>query len=254
MNYGQRNVGFQWDIDALYCYIASLLKEFCTRQSRAHFKARETGQAGSGFAGIQQQSANALARPLGMNKERANFCGVFCRIKQVVAALSPAAPAIQCFAFPPPAARNDDWALARIQGDCLNQQIRLVGDELTIYAEYRSERAVNLRRRVIVGLQPAHGRIDQLAQHGDVRADGRPNCESWWHWSEFYSKIKNGPLGAALGNETMPVLFCRHLGQEGLHLFGMWTAGFKLKIFVAGGFGVIKLLGVELDATEVIAE
>jgi hypothetical protein len=79
--YGQCDVAFQRDLQPVHGDIASFLEEFYAGESSAHFKACESGGASRCFAGIQQQSANALARPVRMNKERSNFRGVSFRIE-----------------------------------------------------------------------------------------------------------------------------------------------------------------------------
>src|SRR6185312_5505967 len=94
VNDWQRDFPFKRHIHTLYCHIASFRKEFCSSQSRAHFKAREATRAGSRFASIEQQRANALASPVRMNKESTNFGSVSLGIKHVILAVSPAVAAI----------------------------------------------------------------------------------------------------------------------------------------------------------------
>src|SRR5579864_1544439 len=109
VNHRQRDVAFQRDFQPFHGDITSFLEKLNASQSRSHFKAREASGAGRRFTDIQQQSANALPRPVGMNKESANFRRVSQRVKHVILALSPAITAIKRFAFAPAAAGNNHW-------------------------------------------------------------------------------------------------------------------------------------------------
>ena len=77
----------------------------------------------------------------------------------------PAVAAIKRLALAPAATRDDDRLLlyVRYRGDGFNQEISAVANELAVNAEDGAERAVDLLRSVILGLQTPHGRIDQLA-------------------------------------------------------------------------------------------
>lgn len=142
--------------------------------------------------------------------------------------------------------------LLRVRRNGLNQQISAVIHQLAVNTKDRPERAVNLPGRVIARLQPPHGSVNQLAQHRDVTGDGRPDCKDGRkHLSEVNSTQKTK---TALAGRFCKLFFLfasffyRHGGQVALYLFGMRAAGLKLKIFVAGGFGVVKFLRIEFHA------
>src|SRR5579864_9285533 len=84
VNHRQRDVSFQRDFQPFHGDITSFLEKLNASQSRAHLKAGKACRAGRRFTGIQQQSANALPRPVRMNKESANFCGIGLRLKHVI--------------------------------------------------------------------------------------------------------------------------------------------------------------------------
>jgi hypothetical protein len=101
-----------------------------------------------------------------MNKECAYLCGVNGGIEQVILASMPAVAAEERLAFAPTATRDNYWLLLPFgcQWNRFNHEICAIANELAINAEDGAERDVDLRRRVILGLQTPHGRIDQLAQ------------------------------------------------------------------------------------------
>src|SRR5713101_8811156 len=92
---------------------------------------------------------------------------------------------IKRLALAPAAATNDDafewrvlWsgALDRVRLG-LRHDIRSISDELAIDAKNGFERAFDLRRRVVLRLQSAHGRVDQFTQNGDIfgNSEAEPN-------------------------------------------------------------------------------
>lgn len=70
-----------------------------------------------------------------------------------------------------PAAASDKARV--IRPGFLNDEIRFVGDQLSIYAEHSSERGLKLRRRIIIGLKNAHGLLDQVADGSHIGQSGK---------------------------------------------------------------------------------
>src|SRR5580765_1835915 len=167
VHHRQRDVAFERDLKAFQSDIASLLKEFHAGQRGAHFKAGKSRGAGSGFAGIQQQGTNALARPVRMNKECAYFGGITGGIKQVILAIVPAVTAVERLSLAPAATSDDDGLLPieRLRNS-FNQQVCAIVNELAINAEDGAQCAIDLLRRVVLGLQMPHGSINQRVQDG----------------------------------------------------------------------------------------
>src|SRR5215831_3793086 len=131
VHYRKRDIAFQRDLKMFHSDIASLLKELHAGQRGAHLKTREPCRTGGRFASVQQQGANALARPVRMNKECANFCGITGGIKQVILAIMPAVAAKKRLVFAPAATRDDDRLLPiGCHRNGFNQQICAIANEL----------------------------------------------------------------------------------------------------------------------------
>ncbi len=63
----------------------------------------------------------------------------------------------------------------------MRDHIRSVGDELAIDAKNSLERAFDLRWRVVLRLQAAHGRHDQFAQNGNIFRNSEAKANVCWH-------------------------------------------------------------------------
>src|SRR6266404_1031750 len=75
-NYGQCSPVAQRDFDAFDDVVATGEVEWNASERSAHLEAREASGAGGGFAGLQNFAAQAATRPIRMNEESADFCGV----------------------------------------------------------------------------------------------------------------------------------------------------------------------------------
>ncbi len=75
-HYGKRGTVAQRDFDAFDDVVAAGQVEWDARKRCPHFEAREAGSAGGGFAGFENLAAQAATRPIGMDEESADFCGV----------------------------------------------------------------------------------------------------------------------------------------------------------------------------------
>src|SRR6202022_3775201 len=64
-----------------------------------------------------------------------------------------------------PTPAGDDFLLAAVHG--FKNKIRTVGNELAVYAENRTQRALNLGRGIILSLERAHREVDQRMEQGD---------------------------------------------------------------------------------------
>ena len=103
-----------------------------------------------------------------MNEERANLGCVSLRIQQRVFPGRPVVAAIERLAFAPATAPDDlplrPSACARLAvgflGDRLRHDVRAIGNQLAVHAKNGLQRALNLCRSVILGLQSARGSLD----------------------------------------------------------------------------------------------
>jgi hypothetical protein len=68
-----------------------------------------------------------------------------------------------------------------LRGTILHNQIRTVGYELRVDAENGRQRAFHLLASVILCLQPPHGRVNQLAEDGQVCKKRGAYAEVWLH-------------------------------------------------------------------------
>src|SRR6266478_7147323 len=92
---------------------------------------------------------------------------------------------IKRLALAPAAAANDDafewralWSVAADRvGLRLSDNIRTISDELAIDAKNGFERAFDLCRRVVMGLQSPHGRVYQFTQNGNIFGNGEAEVD-----------------------------------------------------------------------------
>jgi hypothetical protein len=117
-----------------------------------------------------------------MNEKGADFGGVATWVEKIVVPVGPLVGAVEGFAFAPSAAGNDDRRRIRLRGTILHNQIRTVGNELCVDAENRGQRAFHLRGSVVLRLESANGRVDQVAEDGQVCENGGTYAEVWLQW------------------------------------------------------------------------
>ncbi len=95
-----------------------------------------------------------------MDEKSANLCRIAMRVQQRILASGPMVAAVERLALAPATTTNDlrpgfrvpcSTALRKI-GAGFRNDIRSVGDELAINAKYGFERALDLRRRVVLRL------------------------------------------------------------------------------------------------------
>lgn len=96
-------------------------------------------------------------------------------------AIGPLIGAVERVAFAPAAAGDDDRCRLRLRRTILHNQIGTVGYELSVNPENRRQRAFHLRGGVVLRLQPTDGRVNQLAQDGQVCENGGTYAEVWLH-------------------------------------------------------------------------
>src|SRR6266850_7097738 len=172
----------EWNGDRFHRNVASYSEELCPRQRRTHLVSRESLRSRGRFAGFQNHSADALPRPGRMDEKRANLCGIVKRIEKLVFSARPAIAAIERLTFAPAAATDDEtrgsvirWFIALTSARCcLRDEIGSVGNQLAIHPKNGLERTLDLRRRVILRLQAAYGRIDERLQNRNIAGDGKP--------------------------------------------------------------------------------
>ena len=111
-----------------------------------------------------------------MDEESANLCRIAKRVQQRILASRPMVAPVERLALAPAAATDDhQFGLRMLCSGALDSgrpglrhEIRSVGDELAIDTENGLERAFDLRRRIVLRLQPARRRVDQFAQNGNI--------------------------------------------------------------------------------------
>src|SRR5260370_41529947 len=109
MNNGERFAVAQGNFKIADRQIAASAEEFCAGQCGAHLEAGEASGLCCDLACIEEKGADAVARPVGMNKEGADFGGVLTRGEEVVVPIGPLVGAVEGFAFAPAAAGDADW-------------------------------------------------------------------------------------------------------------------------------------------------
>src|SRR5882762_7348841 len=76
MNHRERFAVHQWNGDGFHGVIAPCAEEFRSGQRCPHFEAGKTGRPCGVFASLQDQAADAAARPIRVNEKSANFRGI----------------------------------------------------------------------------------------------------------------------------------------------------------------------------------
>ena len=117
-----------------------------------------------------------------MDKKRTNLCRIVMRVQKSIFASCPVIAAVERLALAPAAATDDHQSGLRVHSfgtmRCaslsLRHEIRSVGDKLAIDAKNRFERTFDLRLRVVLSLQFAHGRFDQFTQNGHIFGNSKP--------------------------------------------------------------------------------
>src|SRR5260370_25074134 len=106
---GQGSAVGQRDADVFHRLISLDTEQRRASERRAHFKAREASTFRGILAGGEEEAADAASRPVRMNEEGANLCGIAARVEQIIVAVGPLVGAVQSLAFAPAAAAYDDW-------------------------------------------------------------------------------------------------------------------------------------------------
>ena len=163
------------DFDAFDDVIAAGQVERDAGESGSHFKAGKAGSTSGRFAGIEDFGAEAAAGPIGVNEEGADFGGIDCGIEEICFANGSVVAAEEGFAMAPAAAAGQDSGARRA---CFGDEIGAVGDELSVEAEERAERAFDLCWSVVVSLQAADGGFDQRVKRGLIGVGGQAQGEA----------------------------------------------------------------------------
>ena len=182
VDHGKSLAVHQWNRNRSYGNVTFCGKELRTGKRRSHLIAPEARGPRGVFASLQNQAAYAAARPCRMDEERANLRGVHLRVELGIFPARPPITAIERFAFAPSAATHDGRlplrpgarGALRFIGFRFSHNISAIGDQLAIQPKHGLQCALDLRRRVVLGLQSAHGRFNELAQHGDVFGSSKP--------------------------------------------------------------------------------
>ena len=153
------------DFDAVEDLVTAGEVERDSGEGSAHFKTGKTGGAGGGFAGFEDSGADAAAGEIGMNEEGADFGGIGFGIEELGFADLRVVGAEEGFAFAPAAAAGE---MAGTGGSGFGDEVGAVGDELGVEAENRAEGAIDLFGSVVVALEGADGKLDELVEGGDV--------------------------------------------------------------------------------------
>src|SRR5690349_21012450 len=74
--HGQSVAVLERDFDAFEDFVAAHQVERNAGEGGSHLKTGKPGQAGGGFAGLEDFAADTAAGEIGMNEEGANSCGV----------------------------------------------------------------------------------------------------------------------------------------------------------------------------------
>src|SRR5437667_2266851 len=117
-----------------------------------------------------------------MNKKRTTLCRIVMRVQKSIFASCPVIAAVERLALAPAAATDDHQSGLRVHSfgtmRCaslsLRHEIRSVGDKLAIDAKNRFERTFDLRLRVVLSLQSAHGRFDHSRKMGTSSGTAKP--------------------------------------------------------------------------------
>ena len=136
----------------------------------AHFEPGEAFGTSGLFAEAENATADALSRPVRMNKEGANPGGVHAWIEERIVSSRPVIAAIRGSSARPPAAANEPLRI----GDRLHSEVRAVRDELRVEPKPGTQRSFALRGGVVLRLQAAHRRFDERNEPGCVAG----NCEA----------------------------------------------------------------------------
>src|SRR6266436_5583786 len=185
---GQRFAVRQRNLEMLQLHIASCSVHRHSGQRRPHLETRKSRGPRGGFTSLQNPAADAAPRPCGMDKKRANLRCITKRIQQFVFSLCPSVAAIERLAFAPPAATDDNaFAFCSLRlhfaGFGFSHKIRSIGNQLAVHPVDRLQRALQLRRRVVLRLQSPHRRFNQLAQNGNICGYGLANADVRLHKS-----------------------------------------------------------------------
>jgi len=167
------------DGDGFDDFVATEFVERNAGEGGAHFEAGEAGGFGGVFAGFEEKRAEAAAGTIGMDEEGADFGGVDGGIEEFGFANGGVVAAEKSFAFAPSAAGSNGGFSCGVGG--FDDVIRLVGDELGVEAEDRTECAFDLRGSVVARLEDADGGFDEGVQNWNVCMRGETNVECGGH-------------------------------------------------------------------------
>src|SRR5260370_10326154 len=101
VDYRERFAVYQRNRNGLHGDIALCAEELCSSQRGAHFIASEPCGPGGILASLQDHAANTTPRPIRMNEECTNFCGIAKRVQQRILAAGPVIAAIKSLALAP---------------------------------------------------------------------------------------------------------------------------------------------------------
>src|SRR5260370_33079279 len=179
----------QWDRDWFHGDIALCAEELRPSERCPHLITSKPGGARRIFTSLQNHAADSAARPIGMNEKSANLCRIAKRVQERILATRPMIAPVERLAFAPAAASDNNpfgWGVLcsrALDSDRLGlrHDIRSVGDELAIDAKNGFERAVDLCWGVVLRLQSADGRVDQLAQSRNIFRNGQAMADVRLH-------------------------------------------------------------------------
>jgi len=186
--------------------VAFFAEELGARQRGSHFVTKKSRSPGCIFAGFEDSAAYAAARPVRVDEEGADFCGVVKGIEQRILAAGPVIAAVKSFAFAPATAADKDVLRGLILLVILltgthfgsrmrfGNEVRSVRDQLSVDAEDRFECAFNLRGSIVFRLQAAHGSFDKFAEHGNIGGNSEAKTDRGLqeatHWLREYCQKK----------------------------------------------------------------
>jgi hypothetical protein len=116
-----------------------------------------------------------------VDEEGANLGGVASWIEQVVVTVGPLVGTVESFAFAPAATGDNGRGSWRFRRAMLDNKISTIGNKLGIDAENRGERALSLRRSVVVSLKLTDGSVDEGAKDREVCWYGGADAEIRLH-------------------------------------------------------------------------
>src|ERR1700739_2037125 len=199
LHHWQRLAIFERHRDPLHLHVPFQSVKRHARQRRSHLKPVESRCPGSILNRRQDERPKPLTRKLRAHKNSSHLRRIRRRIQQGivspsrgphrqvfvlgVVATGPKIGAEQGLPFGPSPAPSDFLSYFAVCPNRFGNKVGPVADQLRIQSQHRSQRAFNLRRRIVSCLQSAHRGLNQRMQRRNIFLRRKTQSKCSFHFS-----------------------------------------------------------------------